>query len=190
MQRRGTSGAPGLIRSIRQRAFTLIELLIVVAIIAILAAIALPNFLEAQVRAKVSRVKNDLRTLTVGVESYRLDHNRYLPHNDSPLDMTPLTTPIAYLGHLPQDPFNSSYNSTYHLIGDTYTWQDLEDIFRVKNPAWGGGTWLRDQVNGGRYYSLSSPGPDRQETMASDAAALYDPTNGTMSMGDIYRLGP
>lgn len=68
----------------RQRAFTLIELLIVVAIIAILAAIAVPNFLEAQTRSKVSRVKADLRTLAVGVESYRVDHNTYPEGTDNP----------------------------------------------------------------------------------------------------------
>ena len=55
------------------RAFTLIELLIVVAIIAILAAIAVPNFLEAQVRAKVSRVKSDMRSLATAIETYRID---------------------------------------------------------------------------------------------------------------------
>lgn len=67
-----------------RRAFTLIELLIVVAIIAILAAIAVPNFLEAQVRAKVSRVKNDLRSVATAVESYRVDHNRYPNSADAP----------------------------------------------------------------------------------------------------------
>ena len=61
--------------------FTLIELLIVVAIIAILAAIAVPNFLEAQTRAKVSRSKADLRTLATGVESYALDWQKYPPRN-------------------------------------------------------------------------------------------------------------
>src|SRR5688572_27543722 len=65
------------------KAFTLIELLIVVAIIAILAAIAVPNFLEAQTRAKVSRVKADLRSIATGVESYRLDHNKYPPGTDN-----------------------------------------------------------------------------------------------------------
>lgn len=59
------------------RGFTLIELLIVVAIIAILAAIAVPNFLEAQVRAKVSRVRTDMRSISVAIESYNVDYNQY-----------------------------------------------------------------------------------------------------------------
>src|SRR5690606_30733234 len=54
------------------------ELLIVVAIIAILAAIAVPNFLEAQTRAKVSRVMGDLRNMATGIESYQID-NRSFP---------------------------------------------------------------------------------------------------------------
>ena len=63
--------------SYRFAAFTLIELLIVVAIIAILAAIAVPNFLEAQTRSKISRVKADMRTMSVGLESYNMETNRY-----------------------------------------------------------------------------------------------------------------
>jgi prepilin-type N-terminal cleavage/methylation domain-containing protein len=57
--------------------FTLIELLIVVAIIAILAVIAVPNFLNAQIRSKASRAKNELKTLTTGIELYKVDNNSY-----------------------------------------------------------------------------------------------------------------
>ncbi|MBI1784936.1 prepilin-type N-terminal cleavage/methylation domain-containing protein [Candidatus Sumerlaeota bacterium] len=60
-----------------KKGFTLIELLIVVAIIAILAAIAVPNFLEAQIRSKVSRVKADQRSLATAIESYYVDNNSY-----------------------------------------------------------------------------------------------------------------
>lgn len=167
--------------------FTLIELLIVVAIIGILAAIALPNFLEAQVRAKVSRVKSDCRALTVAVEAYCVDTNKYPPHTDTPTDMCPLTTPVAFINTLPKDPYFVLANS--YMYGDTYTWQNFEDVF-TRNPAWGGGDWLSSHLAQGTCYSLSSPGPDLSETMSVDATLQYDPTNGSMSSGDVYRLGP
>jgi prepilin-type N-terminal cleavage/methylation domain-containing protein len=59
--------------------FTLIELLIVVAIIGILAAIAVPNFLGAQVRAKVARTESELRSLKNALESFYIDNNQYMP---------------------------------------------------------------------------------------------------------------
>lgn len=105
-----------------RRAFTLIELLIVVAIIAILAAIAVPNFLEAQTRSKVSRARADMRTVATALESYYVDNNSY-PYTESIDDViwmipggTPLrsstgdrpgglTSPIAYITSVPIDPF-------------------------------------------------------------------------------------
>jgi len=123
--------------------FTLIELLIVVAIIAILAAIAVPNFLEAQLRSKISRVKADMRTLATGIEAYAVDNQAYPwmsgipawhPNKQTNRDgihfVTCLTTPIAYLttvsyadpfvrddhgpdGYLIPDPPNRPYSLGY-----------------------------------------------------------------------------
>ena len=62
---------------LNRSAFTLIELLIVVTIIGVLAAIAVPNFLNAQTRAKLSRVKSDLRAAEVALEAYHIDNNAY-----------------------------------------------------------------------------------------------------------------
>jgi prepilin-type N-terminal cleavage/methylation domain-containing protein len=123
----------------RKTGFTLIELLIVVAIIAILAAIAVPNFLEAQTRSRVSRSRNDLRTIAVGMESYFIDNNSYPSQSTSNLAYSgskTLTTPISYLEEWPKDIFRAEagisnaiyrfYTSNYGILDDNrpYTsWQ-------------------------------------------------------------------
>ncbi|MBX7247149.1 MAG: type II secretion system GspH family protein [Candidatus Sumerlaeaceae bacterium] len=94
------------------RAFTMIELLIVVSVIAILAAITVPNFLEAQVRSKVARTKSDMAAISAALKSYYADYNRYPPNNESLRDFlkgadklmwigeknlpTPTTAPLAW----------------------------------------------------------------------------------------------
>ena len=61
----------------QESGFTLIELLIVIAIIGILAAIAIPNLLNAVQRGKQKRTMSDMRALATAVEAYAVDNNVY-----------------------------------------------------------------------------------------------------------------
>src|SRR5438876_9253063 len=61
----------------RQRGFTLIELLVVVAIVGIIAAIAIPNLLNAVDRSKQKRSMADMRTIGTALEAYATDQNFY-----------------------------------------------------------------------------------------------------------------
>ena len=172
-----------------RKCFTLIELLIVVAIIAILAAIAVPNFLEAQVRSKAGRVAADQRVVVLAVELYRVDNNAYPPHTDTIRDVTRFTTPIAYVSSIPRDPFADKSEPIFAFYGPYYGYEGLEDIFFFRKPDWGGGEWLARQVGAGKRYLTISLGPDGTDNIAEEAVQ-YDPTNGTISRGDLFTIGP
>lgn len=191
----------------KKRGFTLIELLIVVAIIGILAAIAIPNFLEAQTRAKVARAKSEIRNIAVSLETYYIDNNAYPPAALASGEYATanvaqgysvgyvsraLTSPIAHQASIPSDPFgprrtaaNESWRKVYPYganflgywmlssVGPNLT-KDFEETPYV-NPT---GT-IRGDIS--RYVTHLAPGGPYVE---------YDPTNGTISNGDVFRTGP
>lgn len=178
-----------------QAGFTLIELLIVVAIIGILAAIAVPNFLNAQVRAKIAKAESELRSVTTALESYRIDANFYPPwvnengtaRNGPQGDAIShrfhaLTSPIAYMSSVPQDPFIIEHNNPAGAVYDTY---DYVDAWSTIN--WLGATSLGNSFRCG-MYRLASAGPDGNMTYGS--APTYNASNGLTSNGDIVRVGP
>ena len=174
-------------------AFTLIELLIVVAIIAILAAIAIPNFLEAQTRAKVSRCKSDMRTVDLSLEAYRVDTNTY-PNSLAGNRFKPLTTPVAYLTSIPTDPFgpilktDRGYGEVLACYGSPIkTW------YIYHGPPTFSGNNVAEKYN--IRWVLTGLGPDRgwfdnTGNVNDGYYPSYDPTNGTVSRGNIERVGP
>lgn len=80
------------------RGFTLIELLIVIAIIGILAAIAIPNLLNAIQRGRQKRTMSDMRALAVAIEAYNVDNSSYPPAGCANPSWGTAGTPVADTG--------------------------------------------------------------------------------------------
>ncbi|MGI6455571.1 MAG: type II secretion system protein [bacterium] len=172
--------------------FTLIELLIVVAIIGILAAIAVPNFLNAQMRAKLARVQADFRSINTAMQSYRLDNNDFPPDPGGPcvdvIAYTRLTTPVSYISSVEvfKDYFTSE--SPEGAIGADCAWNyyDYGMVDYIKQS--------------GVDYVVVSFGPDRDLDMGWNDASmnaiknrtatfLFHPSNGLSSSGDLILTG-
>ncbi len=191
-----------------RRAFTYVELMIVLTIIAILAAIAVPNFLEAQTRAAVARSKADQVSLKMAIETFRVDHRSYplnqTPGEPHPHDLLVLTTPIPYMTRLPEDFLSTQYarprSSTplppptrYRYINGLQI--DSEEGLSMAAPVdrrmegflagllWGMGP--DGSIHPEKRQSHTQISPDGLTNVL-----LYDPTNGTTSGGDIHTRIP
>jgi prepilin-type N-terminal cleavage/methylation domain-containing protein len=212
-----------------RKGFTLIELLIVVAIIAILAAVAVPNFLEAQTRSKVSRAKSDMRSVATALEAYFVDHNTYpwTVHNfqddrdgygveyraDDTLTLpVSITTPVAFLTSLPADVFKigkkingpnkgSSRGKPYQSgnprdLTFLYLNMKQDEKWRLDgDPFFYSATAWESRVRDWGLWQMRSMGPTGLYPGATgypgasfaSVNAIYDPTNGTVSVGMVLR---
>jgi len=172
-------------------ALTLVEMLVVLATMAILAAIAVPNFLEAQTRSKLSRAQGDMRTILLGLVCYSADYNG-LPYNATASivlaqqPLSHLTTPIAYLSNLPRDIFwiNGTRDPNDPPL-PFYAYMDMVQLHQL-------GFADEDDIWEERFF-LVSRGPNGtfeanniiDGELLSDKA-IYDPLNGIASTGDLF----
>ena len=175
-----------------KKAFTLIELLIVVAIIAILAAIAVPNFLEAQVRSKVSRVHADMRSTATALEMYRMDFGHYpldimaeegvtfgpFPPGPVPAGtvanpfLIVVTTPRAYMTSIPRDSFGRRRHGFWNPTGADPPMEYWGEAWINARAFWDNPPWNTTNPVGSPDASwvLFSLGPDQRPSGGANMA--------------------
>ena len=132
----------------------------------LLAAIAIPNFLNAQVRSKVAMAKSELRMIATGLEAYYIDNNSY------PDSLEKLTSPIPFITSIPKDPFLANEAEYDYKTDPLSNW-----VLRSVGPDKKKDADLDVVIKSSRQ-------PELYEKW------IFDPTNGTTSSGDILRTGP
>ncbi len=99
----------------QSKAFTLIELLIVMAVIAILISIAIPSFRGMQNEAKKTRATGELQTLKVAIESYYKNHSSLYPAMAGYQDTLKVAVPTILESYL-YDPFVTNGSTPYNFV--------------------------------------------------------------------------
>ncbi|MGA3170142.1 MAG: type II secretion system protein [Chthoniobacteraceae bacterium] len=110
---------------INRRGFTLVEIMIVVAIIALLASIAVPNFLRARKRAQAVRILEDLRILDSSTDQYAIENNKT---SGASANITDLKSYIKTGSVL--------YTTGADIFGDTYGPFTVDSLPKVPSSAW------------------------------------------------------
>ena len=189
----------------REDSFALVELLIVIAIIIIITAIAVPNLISANIKAKVKGIKSEMGSIAIALEDYRLDQGAYPDEPPSGYDPDVIAQPnIAFddyddaigLGELifPEGASDPVY--LYRIPGDPFNASGEEE--------WNGTTGAHNKhycyfTSEAKYWALVSYGPDKDldvttysqaKAAADNGTNLYDPDNGITSSGDIVIIGP
>src|SRR5205809_927750 len=126
----------------RRKGFTLVEIMIVVAIIALLAAIAVPGFLRARKRSQASRILNDLRMIDAAVDQYAIETNRSTGNTVNTVDWT---------NYLKKG--SSLYNTGTSLLGSAYGIQTVDQLPQVPSADY---NVLSDVANTG-FWSPYGP---------------------------------
>lgn len=189
-------------RGSARRGFSFIELVVVASTIALLATIAVPNFLEAQLRGAVARSRADLAAIHLGLEAYRLDHRAYPPNRETGKagqdDLLALTTPVPYLSSVPLDYLTTAQSRRNHSPGFPairYRYLNGRQMnpetgfrFGPNEPAAFEGRVLGLVWGIGPAEAYPAKGSDSRISVSPDAVVdltIYDPTNGSISTGQI-----
>jgi prepilin-type N-terminal cleavage/methylation domain-containing protein len=116
----------------RRGGFTLVEIMIVVAIIALLAAIAVPNFLRARKRSQATRILEDLRMLDSGTDQYAIENNKTTGSNANMTDLKAYIKTGTVLYSTGADIFGDTYGPTFTVdtlpLIPANAWSSLSDV--------------------------------------------------------------